>query len=487
MLKKCFYCLILSNLLFILYGCKTEPQETGSSPILNSFFISSSIDAEGYYKLNTLNVGSTYYGMMNITDEDMDVSSLTVTQVRESDSYTIGPNTVSIPSLNKRTNSIYAEFKPDYEGTWKVSVFVTDSKNNKSNTLSLTVEVWENGKYIITFDGNGASKGEMQKQTIHVGEKINKNHFEKDGYVFIGWNRAADGSHVNYANEEEFHLSYKGNETDYPRNVTFYAQWYDESAFTSSMIFVEGGTFSMGYTGNSSYLSSQLPAHNVTVDSFFISKYEVTQGLFNGIEGAKVLTEKPNYPITLSWRRAIALCNKLTLHYLSENDCVYYSDASFTKVYYEDDAENKIVPFMKIQNKGYRLPTEAEWEYAAKGGKNLSTFTYSGSDNENEVSWNSTNSGNTLHNVGTKLPNALNIFDMSGNVSEWVWDTYGNYSTNSQINPTGPEKQSVIDAINRGRSFDQEGTTVYYRDRIYSEYYSSYKDTGLRIVRTSIE
>ena len=76
---------------------------------------------------------------------------------------------------------------------------------------------------------------------------------------------------------------------------------------------------------------------------------------------------------------------------------------------------------------------------------------------------------------------------MSGNVSEWVWDTYGNYSTNSQINPTGPEKQSVIDAINRGRSFDQEGTTVYYRDRIYSEYYSSYKDTGLRIVRTSIE
>ena len=78
MLKKCFYCLILSNLLFILYGCKTEPQETGSSPILNSFFISSTIDAEGYYKLNTLNVGSTYYGMMNITDEDMDVSSLTV-------------------------------------------------------------------------------------------------------------------------------------------------------------------------------------------------------------------------------------------------------------------------------------------------------------------------------------------------------------------------------------------------------------------------
>ena len=481
------YTLVVFALLgsFMFFACKNE--DSGSSPILNDFYISSVIDKNGYYKTTTLDVGNSYYGMINITDEDKDAQSITITQTRKSDSYIIGPVTTNLPAISETTFLAYAEFTPDFTGTWDVSVFVTDSNGNKSNTLTLQVEVWESGKYIITFNGNGATSGAMEQQTLSVGEKLQANQFAKEGYLFSGWNRAKDGSDVGYGNEEEFSIKYKGNDIDYPRSVTFYAQWYELDS-SLDMIFVEGGSFTMGYSGNSSYYASQYPAHTVTLDSFYMAKYEVTIGLQNCIDGASYVYSYPNRPMSSSWRNAIVFCNKLTKTLLSENDCVYFSDEECSEPYTSEDATNLTVPFMKITNKGYRLPTEAEWEYAAKGGKNKASYIYSGSDTENDVSWNSTNSNNQKHDVGLKLPNDLGIYDMSGNVAEWVWDTYAKYTTDSQTNPTGAVKTSVYDIIYRGRSYSQEGTNVFYRDYFYKalERYDSYSNTGIRLVRTKL-
>ena len=177
------------------------------------------------------------------------------------------------------------------------------------------------------------------------------------------------------------------------------------------MIAVEGGTFTMGATEEqvSDASSDEKPAHKVTLSSYYIGKTEVTQALWEAVMGSNPSSSRgANFPVDMvSW-----------------NDCQEF-----------------ITKLNALTGKKFRLPTEAEWEYAARGGNKSQGYKYSGSNTIDDVAWYASNSGWKLKEVATKASNELSIYDMSGNVWEWCSDWYSGsyYSSSEQTNPTGPK------------------------------------------------
>ena len=200
------------------------------------------------------------------------------------------------------------------------------------------------------------------------------------------------------------------------------------------MISVEGGTFTMGATaeqGSGAY-DNEKPTHEVTLSSYAIGKYEVTQALWKVVMG--------NNPSNFKG-------DNLPVEQVSWNDC-----------------QDFIRRLNSLTGKNFRLPTEAEWEFAARGGKKSKGYKYSGSDNLDEVAWYTNNSNGQTHPIGTKKPNELGIYDMSGNVLEWCGDWYGNYSSSVATNPIGSMAGSI--RVSRGGSWIiiARGCRVSYRD-----------------------
>lgn len=187
------------------------------------------------------------------------------------------------------------------------------------------------------------------------------------------------------------------------------------------MIFVEGGTFKMG---SKSGEDDEKPVHSVTLSAFNIGKYEVTQA-----QWAAVMRSNPSH---------FKDCEECPVENVSWNDVQEY-----------------IQKLNAQTGKKYRLPTESEWEYAAKGGKSSIGFTYSGSNEMNAVVWNTENCGGKTHKVGGKQANELGIYDMTGNVWEWCSDWYGPYSSYDETNPPGAS--SGKSRVLRGGSWDDSG------------------------------
>jgi formylglycine-generating enzyme required for sulfatase activity len=198
-------------------------------------------------------------------------------------------------------------------------------------------------------------------------------------------------------------------------------------AIAPNMVFVQGGTFKMGCTSeqSSDCEGDEKPVHEVRVSSFYIGKCEVTQAQWEMLMNNNPSSFKgTNLPVeNVSWNDAIMFIERLNT----------------------------------ATGKQYRLPTEAEWEYAARGGNQSKGYKYSGSNSVDEIAWYNGNSGNKTHPVGTKKANELGIYDMSGNVWEWCYDWKGTYPASMQDNPTGVSSGSYC--VYRGGSW---GSIVGY-------------------------
>jgi formylglycine-generating enzyme required for sulfatase activity len=187
------------------------------------------------------------------------------------------------------------------------------------------------------------------------------------------------------------------------------------------MVYVQGGTFTMGSPSSESGRYDDEVQYQVTVSSFQIGKYEVTQGQWKAVMGSNPSYFKDkgdNYPVeNVSW----------------------------------NDIQTYLQKLNAATGKHYRLPTEAEWEYASRGGHRSNGYIYSGSNSVGNVAWYADNSDSSTHPVGQKSANELGIYDMSGNVWEWCSDWYGDYSTSAQMNPKGPSSGSY--RVYRGGSW----------------------------------
>lgn len=201
------------------------------------------------------------------------------------------------------------------------------------------------------------------------------------------------------------------------------------------MIFVEGGTFTMG--------SNEGPTHQVALSDYYIGKNQVTQADWRSIMG--------NNPSKFKG------CDECPVESVSWNDI--------------QDFLKKLNA--KYPGKNYRLPTEAEWEYAARGGLNSKGFWFSGGNNLNEVAWHAGNSGSKTHPVGTRKANELGLYDMNGNVWEWCWGWKDAYPSNSH-------------RVLRGGSWYDAPRHFCVSYRHYIDPDNREDDVGFRVVASSL-
>ena len=189
------------------------------------------------------------------------------------------------------------------------------------------------------------------------------------------------------------------------------------------MVPVEGGTFRMGaiITAPGAY-TFEKPDHDVTLSDYKIGQTQVTQELWKAVMGS------------------------------NSNPSRFEGDQHPVEQVSWDDCQAFIAKLNELTGMNFRLPTEAEWEYAAIGGKKSNGTMFSGSASITEVGWCTLNSNSTTHDVATLAPNELGIYDMTGNVNEWCYDWYSRYSSAAQTNPSGPTTGTA--KVYRGGSWD---------------------------------
>ncbi|MBO4870618.1 MAG: SUMF1/EgtB/PvdO family nonheme iron enzyme [Muribaculaceae bacterium] len=247
--------------------------------------------------------------------------------------------------------------------------------------------------------------------------------------------------------------------------------YYEDESYTVNgvsfnMVAVEGGTFTMGATAEQGGEAdvTESPVHQVTVSNFRIADTEVTQALWQAVMGSNpsYFTSKNNY--TTNLQRPV-------------------ENVSW------DDCQTFISKLNKLTGRKFRLPTEAEWEYAARGGNKSKGYKYAGSNNIGDVAWYFESipsqtigkNGYGTQAVGKKAPNELGLYDMSGNVWEWCQDWYGSYRSSAQVNPSGPSSGSV--RVNRGGSWFYYAWYCRVTNRHSYSPSTRYYNLGLRLAQ----
>ncbi len=228
------------------------------------------------------------------------------------------------------------------------------------------------------------------------------------------------------------------------------------------MVYVDGGEFLMGATSEqgSEGKSDEQVIRRVKLDSYYIGECEITQEQWSNVMGTSIYQQRdkantswplygvgPDYPMYyVSWEEAMAFCQELS----------------------------------RMTGKTYCLPTEAQWEYAARGGKKSDGCKYSGSWSVDAVAWYDGNSGSSTHPVKTKRANALGLYDMSGNVWEWCSDWYGSYNVNDTNNPAGPSSGSY--RVDRGGSWYNNAGNCRVSNRNFNSPGIRRYNLGFRVV-----
>jgi uncharacterized repeat protein (TIGR02543 family) len=304
----------------------------------------------------------------------------------------------------------------------------------------------KNDYYTVSFDAQGGT-AISEITDIASGTEITLPATSRGEYVFDGWYLESLGG-IRAGGVGDIYLV--------NGNATLYAKWTlkvvggNEDGETRTIsgiecVLVKTGTFMMGSPTTESGRWDDETQHQVTImRDYWVSKYPVTQGQYKAAMGTNPASGYygvgDNYPVYyVNWNDAVAFCNAV----------------------------------------GGRLMTEAEWEFAARGGNKSNGYVYSGSNNLDEVAWYISNSSSGTKPVGQKAPNELGIYDMSGNVWEWCSDWYGDYSSSSQVDPTGPGSGSR--RVFRGGSCGDLSLYCRVAFRYYSSPSNSGGNLGLRV------
>ena len=346
------------------------------------------------------------------------------------------------------TKAEFDELRQNCTWTWTkqngINGYKVTSKKN-GNSIFLPAAGWRDGTSQGTFGGYWSSTPHESSSdgAYALG-------FESDGHGTYWYSRGVDYSVRPVLGGIENKTEKTSNAKPASNKLSTRTFKVEDVEFT--MVAVEGGTFSMGSNDGESH---EKPIHQVTLDSYFIGQTEVTQALWQAVMGSN-----PSYFKGTS----------NPVEQVSHNNCIDFINQL-----------NTLLKDQLPQGRQFRLPTEAEWEYAARGGNKSNGCKYSGSNSISTVAWYDGNSGDTTHPVKQKASNELGLYDMSGNVYEWCSDWYGSnyYSSSPQNNPKGPGSGS--DRVLRGGSwsnYEQNCRSAYRRSCVPGPHDTCY---GLRL------